>query len=203
MSEKGAVIMIKAGIFVFPRVEELDFVGPFETLSAANILVPGSMEVKLLAREEGPIEGANGLRFLPSGNLGEGALDLLILPGGSGRRAAMEDRKVLSFIQNQYEGLRFLGTVCTGAFLAAKAGLLKNRRATTHHLYFEELDSFPGVKVVEHRVVKDGNILTAGGVSSGIDLSLWLLALLFDPDFAHKASEYIEYPFRPDQYREF
>ena len=79
----------------------------------------------------------------------------------------------------------------------------KNRRATTHHLYFEELDSLDGVKVVQHRVVKDGNILTAGGVSSGIDLSLWLLALLFDPDFAKKASEYIEYPFQPDKYREF
>ena len=196
--------MIHAGIFVFPRVEELDFVGPFETLSAANTLVPGSIDVKLIAREEGPIEGANGLRFFPSADLEKtGPLDLLILPGGSGRRAASEDRVVISFIQRQYEGVRFLGTICTGAFLAEKAGLLKNRRATTHHLFFEELDSFPGVKVVEHRVVKDGNILTSGGVSSGIDLSLWLLALLFNPDFAKKASEYIEYPFRPDQYREF
>ena len=196
--------MIQAGIFVFPQVEELDFVGPFETLSAANILIPGSMEVKLLAREEEMVEGANGLRFLPSGNLEKtGPLDLLILPGGSGRRAASEDREVISFIRKQYERVRFLGTVCTGAFLAAKAGLLKNRRATTHHMFFDELDSLEGVKVVEHRVVKDGNILTAGGVSSGIDLSLWLLALLFDPDFARKAGEYIEYPFRPDQYREF
>ena len=196
--------MIKAGILVFPQVEELDFVGPFETLSAANTLVPGSIDVKLIAREEGPIVGANGLRFLPSANLETtGPLDLLILPGGSGRRAASEDRGVISFIQRQYEGVRFLGTVCTGAFLAEKAGLLKNRRATTHHLFFDELDSCGGVKVMEHRVVKDGNILTAGGVSSGIDLSLWLLALLFDPDFARKASEYIEYPFQPDKYREF
>ena len=196
--------MINVGILVFPAVEELDFVGPFEIFSSANKVLPKSVAVKLLAFEEGPVAGANGMRVLPDASP-EGAadLDVLIIPGGQGRREAMHDRRVIQFVVNQYERVKFLGTVCTGAFIAAQAGLLLNRTATTHHLYLEELDAFPGVKVIEKKVVKHGNILTAGGVSSGIDLSLCILALLFDRDFAKAVADHVEYPFRSDVYVEY
>ncbi|HPF85026.1 MAG TPA: DJ-1/PfpI family protein [Aminivibrio sp.] len=196
-------VVIQAGILVFPDVEELDFVGPFETLLAANVVKPGSMDVKILAFQDGPIRAANGLRFLPDGGPDLcPQLDVLILPGGQGRRIAVRDKRVINFVKERYEQVRFLGTVCTGAFIAAEAGLLEGRAATTHHGFFDELDAYPGVKVMEKKVVKDGRILTAGGVSSGIDLSLWILALLFDRDFAAEAAGYIEYPFRPDVFFE-
>lgn len=195
--------MINIGILVFPDVEELDFVGPFEALSTANKIVPGSVSMKLLAFENGPIKGFNGLRFSPDGRAeGSGPLDVLVLPGGRGRLAAGKDRKIIAFVKEQYEQVRYLCTVCTGAFLAAEAGLLEGKIATTHHGFFDELDSFKGVKVVEKKVVKDGRILTAGGVSSGIDLSLWLLVLLFGSDFAKEAADHIEYPFRPETFFE-
>lgn len=195
--------MIQAGILVFPDVEELDFVGPFEALYAANAVEPGSISVTTVAFQDGPIKAANGLRFLPDGPADScPPLDVLILPGGPGRRIAVKDKRVINFVQERYEQVRFLGTVCTGAFFAAEAGILKGKAATTHHKFFDELDSHEGVKVMAKKVVKDGRILTAGGVSSGIDLSLFLLALLFSPDFAKEAAEYIEYSFRPDAFFE-
>ena len=195
--------MIQAGILVYPDVEELDFVGPFEALYAANAVEPGSISVMTVAFQDGPIKAANGLRFLPDGPAEScPPLDVLVLPGGPGRRIAVKDKRVTSFVRERYEQVRFIGTVCTGAFLAAESGILKGKAATTHHKFFDELDSHEGVKVTAKKVVKDGRVLTAGGVSSGIDLSLCLLSLLFSPDFAREAAEYIEFPFRPDTFFE-
>ncbi len=195
--------MIDIGIFVFPEVEELDFVGPFEVFSAANSVAPGSVSVKLVAFEDGPLTAANGMRFLPDITPERSSQEVLVIPGGQGRRVAMRDPRVKRFVAEQYERVKFLGTVCTGAFIAAEAGLLRNMAATTHHRYFEELDAYPGVKVVRRRVVKHGRILTAGGVSSGIELSLCIHALLFGGDLAKAAADYVEYPFRSDMCVEY
>ena len=196
--------MVNVGILVFPQVEELDFVGPLETFAAGRKVDPGCLSVNLVSLEQGPLEGANGLRFLPEVYAeGSEKMDVLILPGGPGRRAAMKDRKLLAFVAGQYEHVRYLGTVCTGSFIAAEAGLLSGKAATTHHLYLDELDSYEGVKVVRRKVVRDGRILTAGGVSSGIDLGLCLLALLFSEDLAKAAADHIEFPYRPKEFAEF
>jgi len=196
--------MLNIGILVFPVVKELDFVGPYEVFSAANKLTPQSVDVKLLAFEEGSLTGASGMTFSPNASpKNAGKLDVLIIPGGTGKREALHDRRMIKFVTEQYEHVKLLGTVCTGAFLAAEAGLLHGKTATTHRRHLDELAAFPGVKVVDKKVVKDGKILTAGGVSSGIDLALCILAILFDGKFAQDTADYIEYFFRNDIYAEY
>lgn len=188
--------MVNVGILVFPFIEELDFVGPYEVLSYINKLKPNSVQVQLISKNFEPVRAFNGLRFLPDAKFEEvNALDVLIVPGGKGRLAAMHDSTLITFIQRVAPGCKFVTSVCTGAFLLAEAGLLENKLVTTHQAALEELRSYPTLHVItDLRVVPDGKIITSGGVSSGIDLGLYLLETLFDHDTAQLVARSIEYP---------
>lgn len=185
---------MKVGVLVFDSVEELDFVGPWEVLSYANKLRPGSLEM-LLIGSHSPVTAFNRLRVLPDVTL-EGCpqLDILVVPGGKGRLREMKEQETLAFIRRQYPGLRYLTSVCTGAFLLAEAGLLTGRRATTHYTAIEELRNYSDIEVLTERVVQTGNVICAAGVSSGIDLGLFLLTELFGDQFASQVAKNIEYP---------
>lgn len=184
---------MKVGVLVFPGVEELDFVGPWEVLSYANKLQPEALEM-ILVGTESPVTAFNRLRVIPDVLLEEcPRLDILVVPGGKGRLQAMHDRRILQFIQRQAPGLRYLTSVCTGAFLLAEAGLLQGKRATTHFSAIDELRAYPEIEVVPERVVQTGNVICAAGVSSGIDLSLYLLTLLFGEQAAQAVARNIEY----------
>jgi len=183
---------------IFPDVEELDFVGPLEALSSVDEFRGESVEVSIVAKDMGPVKGYNGLRVLPDAFFAEDArYDILVIPGGEGRRKAMRDREVLEFIERQLGDLTYLCSVCTGAFILAEGGWLRGLKATTHHTALDELSgSYTDIEVVKERVVKNhGNpkIWLAAGVTSGIDLSLELIEELFDHDLKVKVADRIEY----------
>lgn len=183
---------VQIGILVFPAVEELDFIGPFEVLSYCNKLRPGSTCVSLVAETADPVKAFNGLRFLPDCSLDTcPPLDILVVPGGKGRLTAMKNRSLLQFIQQQTTA-RYVASVCTGAFLLAEAGLLTGKQATTYHTAFDELAAYQ-VDVRAAKVVHDGRIVTAAGVSSGLELGFFLLRELFGPDLAQQVADKIEY----------
>lgn len=185
--------MIHIGILIFPSVEELDFVGPFEVLSYMNKIRPGSVEVRLVAETESAVRGFNGMRVLPDTTTDAcPALDVLVVPGGKGRLSAMKNSVLLRFIQEQSEGARYVASVCTGAFLLAEAGLLTGKKATTYHECLEELSGY-GVQTVAEKVVPQGRIVTAGGVSSGLELGLYLIRELFGAEAAEQVARKIEY----------
>ena len=185
--------MWKIGILLFPGVEELDFVGPFEVLSYVNKLAPASTQVYLVAEETAELRAFNGLRILPDMTLTACPdLDILVVPGGKGRLAAMKNANLRQFIQAQANQARFITSVCTGAFLLAEAGLLTGRQATTYHECLDELSRY-GVEVLTAKVVDAGRIITAGGVSSGLELGFYLLQKMFGPDMAREVARKIEY----------
>ncbi|AJA46527.1 isonitrile hydratase [Clostridium pasteurianum DSM 525 = ATCC 6013] len=185
--------MINIGILIFEEVEELDFIGPFEVLSYINKIKPESTNVWFVSDHEQIIQGFNGLRFFADYTINNCPhLDVLVIPGGQGRKSAMKNENILNFIKNRYIQLKYLCSVCTGAFIIASAGLLKDKSATTYHTAFDELSQM-GVIVKKSKVVKDGKIITSAGVSSGIDLGLYVLKEIFDETIAKQVSEKIEY----------
>ncbi len=186
--------MYKIAIMVYPDAEELDFVGPYETLASQD----GSVDVKLVSESLEPVKAFNGLRVLPDMTFfDKERYDVLMVPGGEGRRNAMYHGDVLEFIKKQTEGLTHLCSICTGAFILAEAGLLDGLKPTTHHSAMRELKrSYAALEVVEKRVVKNDTkpkIWCAGGISSGIDLSLELLAELLGEDAAKETADRMEY----------
>lgn len=185
--------MIQIGILVFPDVEELDFIGPFEVLSYINKLRPDSVRIKFISETLSPVKAFNGLNFLPDCTLeNPPPLNVLVVPGGKGRLAAMNNENLLRFIRNNQNTSQFVTSVCTGAFLLAKAGLLAGKKATTYHTAFAELAEY-GVEVTTAKVVQDGKVITAGGVSSGLELGFYLLRELFGGELAQEVADRIEY----------
>ncbi|WP_333803551.1 DJ-1/PfpI family protein [Sulfurospirillum sp.] len=185
--------MITIGIVIFPQVEELDFVGPFEVLSYINKVQSNSTKVLLIAPSLDPVQAFNGLRILPDVTLHDCPhLDILLFPGGKGRTQWMKEPSIQNFIHKQHENVTYLASVCTGAFFLAEAGVLMGKEATTYHSAFDELSRY-GVNVVSSKVVQDGKIITAGGVSSGIELGFYLLRELFGVKIAQEVAQKIEY----------
>lgn len=185
--------MITIGIVIFPQVEELDFIAPFEVLNYINKIQSNSTKVLLIAPSLEPIHAFNGLRVLPDVTLENcPTLNILLFPGGKGRTQWMKEPLVQDFIQQHFEELTYLTSVCTGAFFLAEAGMLLGREATTYHSAFDELAQY-GVNVVSSKVVHDGKIITAGGVSSGLELGFYLLRELFGIALAQEVAEKIEY----------
>jgi len=185
--------MITIGIVIFKDVEELDFIAPFEVLSYINKLQANSTKVLLVAPSLEPIQAFNGLRILPNVTFEScPSLDVLIFPGGKGRLKWMKDASMQNFIQKHYEEVTYLTSVCTGAFFLAEASLLMGKDATTYHTAFDELSAY-GVNVISSKVVRDGKIITAGGVSSGLELGFYLLRELFGADLAQEVAKKIEY----------
>lgn len=185
--------MVKIGVLLFPQVEELDFVGPFEVLSHVNKIQPDSTTVLLVAESAEPLRAYNGMQIIPDTTIANcPALDILVVPGGKGRLTAMKNAVIQEFIQKQLPTANYITSVCTGAFLLAEAGLLNGKKATTYHAAFTELASY-SVQVLPQKIVHDGKIITAGGVSSGIELGFYLLKQLFGLQLAQEVAQSIEY----------
>lgn len=185
--------MITIGIVIFPNVEELDFVAPFEVLSYINKIQSNSTQVLLIAPTLEPVHAFNGLRVLPDVTLENcPKVNILLFPGGKGRTQWMKEPSMQDFIKKHQEEVTYLTSVCTGAFFLAEAGVLLGKEATTYHSAFDELSRY-GVNVVSSKVVKDGKIITAGGVSSGLELGFYLLRELFGIALAQEVAQKIEY----------
>jgi cyclohexyl-isocyanide hydratase len=161
------------GSLMFEGMDQIDLTGPFEVLSR----VPNST-YRIYAKTNSPVRDLNGLRLIADATLAEAPpLDVLHVPGGPGQEALMEDAEVITWIQRQAAGARYIFSVCTGALLCGAAGLLKGRRATTHWSSLHLLPYF-GAILVNERVVMDANYVFAAGVTAGIDGALRLAAEL-------------------------
>jgi len=176
------------GALIFPRMDQIDFTGPFEVLSR----VPDST-FHVIGRDSNPIRDCNGLILTPEETLSEAPqLDVLVVPGGYGQQELMDDEIVLSFIRTQTAGAKYVFSVCTGALICGAAGLLRGVRSTTHWASFDLLPYF-GAIPVDSRVVVDGRHVSAAGVTAGIDGALTVAALLRGDAVAQKIQLMIEY----------
>jgi cyclohexyl-isocyanide hydratase len=183
---------LNIGALIFPELDQMDFTGPFEALSR----LPNST-FHVLWKEKKPIRDLKGLILTPEKTLAEAPqLDVLVVPGGHGQQALMEDEVVLDFIRRQAAGARYVFSVCTGALTCGAAGLLKGVRATTHWSAFHLLPYF-GAIPVDARVVVDGKMVSAAGVTSGIDGALRLAALLRGDLAAQRIQLNIQYAPEP------
>src|SRR3954470_1911380 len=169
----------RVGILIFDDVEVLDFAGPFEVFSTARLddtkrrEEPSPFEVVLVAERMGLVVASGGLKVTPDFSLdGCPPLDVLVVPGGWGTRREIDNARLVEWIRERGRGVETLTSVCTGSLLLGKAGLLDDRRATTHWRSLELMRSlFPDVEVVvDEHVVTDGRVLTSAGVSAGIDM---------------------------------
>ncbi|MGD9720822.1 MAG: DJ-1/PfpI family protein [Pirellulales bacterium] len=186
------------GILVFDDVEVLDFCGPFEVFAVTGRqVVPGAFNVLTVARSHDPITARNGLSVNPSSSLADAPpIDLLLIPGGYGTRPLMNDASLLAWIQERAAQAELVLSVCTGALLLAKAGLLDGLSATTHHGALDLLREVAPQTTVRDdlRVVDNGRIITSAGVAAGIDMSFHVVAKLLGRETAEAAARYIEYP---------
>ncbi len=181
------------GILIYDDVEELDFAGPWEVLTPKPAL-PERNRVLTIAEHEGPVRCSKGLRVLPDASFADAPrLDVLLVPGGKGSRS--DGRGVLvDWIRKVAPQLSWLTSVCTGAFLLQEAQLLEGKRVTTHWAFTENLRQRGNLTVLENRrFVRDGNLVTAAGVSAGIDMALWLMGQLHGVEVARKVQRLIEY----------
>lgn len=161
------------GGLIFPGMDQCDFTGPFEALSR----IPNSRFFTLWKNVE-PVADIQGLRLLPDTSLAAAPqLDVLLVPGGKGQEALMTDEVVLSFIRQQAAGATYIFSVCTGALICGAVGLLQGKQATTHWTALDVLPYY-GAHVSSERVVRDGQLITTGGVTAGIDGALVVVALL-------------------------
>jgi transcriptional regulator GlxA family with amidase domain len=189
------------GIFVFDGAEELDWAGPYEVLAAWAELHPeDGVTVFTLAREAGPITAAKGLTVVPHFSWKTAPeLDVLIYPGGAGNRAHLGDPDIAEWMGEVADRARIITSVCTGALVLADVGLLDGRPATTHWQFLETLgDLGENIEVREgERFVDDGDVITAAGVSAGIDMALHLIVRLHSAQRAAEVRRYIQYDPEP------
>jgi transcriptional regulator GlxA family with amidase domain len=188
---------MKIGIALFDGAEELDWAGPWEVLAAwAQQFPDEGVEVFTVARRDSEITCAKGLRVLPDRTWANaGKLDVLVYPGGMGTRQELKDDAVLDWLRSTQASGTLMTSVCTGALVYAAAGFLRDRPATTYwsaHDLLRELE--PTVESrPDDRFVDAGEVITAAGVSAGIDMALHLVARLHSPQRAREVRRYIQY----------
>lgn len=179
---------MRFGILVFPNVQQLDLTGPYEVFSAAR-----GAEVHLIWKDRNPLTSSTGLALTPTATFEDcPPLDVLCVPGGGGVNPLMEDAVVLDFLRKRAPEVRYLTSVCTGSLVLGAAGLIKGRKATSHWNAHDLLARF-GAIPTQGRVVRDGSLITAGGVTSGIDFGLTVVAELFGQEEAESIQLAMEY----------
>ena len=192
------------GIFIFDEVDILDFSGPYEVFSRTRTK-PGlesrknndsaPFNVFTISKLQETIRVSGGLKVLADYNFKDSPkIDILLIPGGLGTRSLLQSIETISWILDTAEGASLLTSVCTGSLLLARAGLLKNKKATTHWGALELLKNVsPSTKILKDRRVVDDGIITSAGVSSGIDMAFQVVTKLFGDDVAADTAKYIEY----------
>ncbi len=182
----------QAGLLLFPDITQLDLTGPYEVFTKFP-----ETDVHLLWKTLDPVAAAGGMRLLPTTAFADcPQLDLICVPGGAGMNALLNDAETLDFVRRQAEGARYVTSVCTGSLVLGAAGLLGGKRATTHWMSLPMLAAF-GCEPVSERVVVDGNLVTGGGVTAGIDFALTIAGELFGAETAQRIQLAIEYDPQP------
>jgi cyclohexyl-isocyanide hydratase len=177
------------GFVIFPNLTQLDFTGPLQVLAR----VPDST-THIVAKSKAPVPSDCGLSLVPTCTFADcPPLDLICVPGGgTGVIGAIGDPETIEFVRRKADAAKYVTSVCTGAFILGRAGLLQGRRATTHWAYTDLLP-LVGATYEKGRIVKDGNVITAGGVTSGIDFALSVAAEIAGETAARAIQLGIEY----------
>ncbi len=190
-------------ILIFPDVEVLDFCGPFEVFSVANRFTgPAAFNVFTVAEKPGPILARNGLSVNPHYRLDDCPTpDVLLVPGGQGTRTEMHNAALVAWIKDRAERAELTLSVCTGALLLAKAGLLDGLEAATHHGAVDLLRQVAPHTIVrpDRRFVDNGRVICSAGIAAGIDMSLHVVARLAGAEIARQTAEQMEYPWNGDK----
>lgn len=191
------------GIFLFNEVEVLDFAGPFEVFSVTEVDEEKPFNVVTISQDGEPIKARNGLRVLPDYHFdNHPTLDIVVILGGYGaRKIEINNEMTLDWIKKQSGVVPYTTSVCTGAFLLAKVGLLDGKSATTHFASLDLLEeTFPSIEVKRGtKFVDEGRIITSAGISAGIEMSLHLVGKLVGKQVAEQTAQHMEYDI---QYKE-
>jgi len=183
MTDKFRIVFI-----LYPRLTQLDFTGPYEVLAR----MPNA-EVIIASKDGGELKTEMGLTFADLQALADvESADMIMIPGGPGQTEAMQDPAFMAQVKRLGEAARYVTSVCTGSLILAAAGLLTGKRAGSHWAYRELLSMF-GAIPDEGRVVRDGNAITGGGVTAGIDIALTIVADLAGEKVAKMIQLAIEY----------
>lgn len=187
-----AAVPLTTGIVLFEEAEELDYAGPWEVFTMAR---KEGDRVVTVAESVAPVRSAKGLRVIPDCSFDDAPpLDVLVVPGGQGTRREVDNQALLAWLREAAAACTWVTSVCTGAFLLHAAGLTRDRRVTTHWGSIERLRERGGITVLDDvRYVRDGNVVSAAGVSAGIDMSLWVVGQLYSPDHARVVQRFMEY----------
>lgn len=176
------------GFLVFPDVTQLDLAGPFEVFAR----MPGS-ELHLIGKRLDPVTSDSGLRLLPTATFETApTLDVICVPGGPGVDDLLEDEATLDFLRRSAAEARYVTSVCTGSLVLGAAGLLAGKRAASHWMSRHLLEAF-GAEPLALRTVTDGNLITGGGVTAGIDFALKMVAKVLGDELAQEIQLAIEY----------
>ena len=191
-------------ILIFDDVEVLDFAGPFEVFNVTGeIIDPPPFQVVTVAQTAGPVLARGRLSINPHYTIDNcPPPHILLVPGGFGTRALMKDEGLLAWLREQAGRLEYLLSVCTGSLVLAAAGLLEGLEATTHHTTMDLLRQHaPGATIREdRRFVDNGQIITAGGVSAGIDMALYVVSRLLPEDQLRATLKEMEYVWEPERH---
>ncbi|MEM7373785.1 MAG: DJ-1/PfpI family protein [Bacteroidota bacterium] len=183
-------------ILLFDDIELLDFAGPLEVFTVLDYLRPDlGLKVSTVGLTEKITVSKSGLEVIPTEIRSEGETDLLVIPGGFGTREILKQPDNLAYIDRLFSKARFTATVCTGALILAKLGHLQNKTAITHHMGLDEMRALDGsIEIaLDQRFVDEGTIITAAGISAGIDMSLYLVEKWFGKEWREKTQAYMEY----------
>jgi cyclohexyl-isocyanide hydratase len=180
------------GFVIFPNLTQLDFTGPLQVLTR----LPGAT-THIVAKTREPVPSDGPLTIPPTATFADcPPLDLLCIPGGFGVDQAMEDEATLAFVRREAARAKYVTSVCTGAFILGAAGLLRGKRATTHWAYHHYLPRVGAIPVKE-RVVRDGNTVTGGGVTAGVDFAFTMMNEIAGPTVTQAVQLGLEYDPRP------
>jgi transcriptional regulator GlxA family with amidase domain len=189
---------LNVAIFIFENAEVLDFCGPFEVFAATRSPADSArpFNVFTVAEHDAPIAARNGLIVYPNHTFASCPQpDILVIPGGYGARQQIRSAHALDWVRSRARHAQIVLSVCTGAFILAKAGLLDGLTATTHHSSFDTLEELaPHTTVVrDQRYVDNGKVITSAGISAGIDASLYVVARLLGAEQARWTAQHMEY----------
>lgn len=189
--------MYNVGILLFDGIELLDFAGPFEVFSVTSELNNYELfKVFTVARNGEETKSVNGLKSIPDFSFdNHPGIDILVIPGGEGTKSEMMKKDVLDWIYHNYCSSKITMSVCSGARLLGKLGLLDGLECTTHHEVMEHLREIAPKAIInsKKRFTDNGRICTSAGISAGIDLSLHIVEKLYGTDIAGKTRAYMEY----------
>ena len=195
-----SLIDVLIDIVVYDGLDEMDALGPMEVLRSAAA-AGADLTARLVTRTpQSLVTGAYGLRFVPDGTFTLGEANVIVIVGGGwairadrGAWGEVQRGDWLPLLADAAKSADVVAGVCTGTMLLAHAGIVGTRRACTHHTAWDDLRA-TGATLVKDRVVDDGDLITSGGVTSGIDLALWLVEREFGRDLAERVAARMEYP---------